>query len=84
MESKLENALKLKRGAMVTALGSCENPALTGGNKYVLIKDAIPFYSSLHPSLPKSLCRKATDADFIIGDNQGREVRVSYCNFTWE
>jgi hypothetical protein len=75
---KLEEALKLKRGAMVTAASSLATPALTDGKNYVLTRDAVPFISSLSQSgIP-------TDADFTIEDDNGREVRVSYCNFKRE
>jgi hypothetical protein len=84
---RLEDALRLKRGAIVVAVSPSRSPAITEGKSYTLLNDAIPFYLGLKNSFMLGSHNKSRpddtpcSADFDVLDDRGDRAVIPYTKF---
>ncbi len=63
---KLEEALNLKKGDRVRAIGSSDSPVITQGKEYVLQRDAVPIHSSALRPRAKRLGQRTRPIDAFL------------------
>ena len=87
MAIKLEDALRLKRGAIVVAVSPSCSPAITEGKAYTLLNDAIPFYLGQKNSFILGSHNKLRhddtpcSADFDVLDDRRDRAVIPYTKF---